>query len=117
MHLFNGLLKFMNKSVLISVEVAFATEIKEDLILLKIQAGSKVQDAIALSGFFEKFPEESLGEYQAGIWGKKVNRSQELKDGDRVELYRELLLDPKEARRSLALKGKAMGNFKQHSKV
>ena len=42
----------MNKSVLISVEVAFATEIKEDLILLKIQAGSKVQDAITLSGFF-----------------------------------------------------------------
>ena len=67
--------------------------------------------------FFEKFQEESLGEYQAGIWGKKVNRSQELKDGDRVELYRELLLDPKEARRSLALKGKAMGNFKRHNEV
>ena len=102
----------MNKSVLISVEVAFATVIKEELVLLEIQVGSKVQDAIALSGFFNKFPDEPLDEYQVGIWGKKVNRSQELKDGDRVELYRELLLDPKETRRRLALKGKAMGNFK-----
>jgi hypothetical protein len=55
------------------------------------------------------FPEGDLANCQAGIWGKPVGRDHRLKDGDRLELYRPLLMDPREARRKLAADGRSMG--------
>jgi putative ubiquitin-RnfH superfamily antitoxin RatB of RatAB toxin-antitoxin module len=47
---------------------------------------------------------------QAGIWGRPVERDQAVSDGDRVELYRPLNMDPREARRRLAAAGRTMGS-------
>jgi putative ubiquitin-RnfH superfamily antitoxin RatB of RatAB toxin-antitoxin module len=47
----------------------------------------------------EAFPREDLAALQAGVWGKPVARDHRVREGDRVELYRPLEIDPKEARR------------------
>ena len=56
-------------------------------------------DALRLCTIDERFPEVSLDELQAGIWGKPVERTHALREGDRVEVYRPLEMDPREARR------------------
>jgi putative ubiquitin-RnfH superfamily antitoxin RatB of RatAB toxin-antitoxin module len=81
------------------VEVVFALPERQLLKSVELPAGSTVADAIGHSGVAERFPEVDLDELQAGIWGKPAERSRSLQDGDRVELYRPLLIDPREARR------------------
>ena len=54
--------------------------------------------------------ESYLAACQLGIWGRLVNRDQTLEDGDRVEIYRPLEIDPRETRRRLAAEGKTMGH-------
>ncbi len=61
------------------------------------------------SAIGDLFPEEDFSDYQLGIWGKLVKCSYFLKDGDRLEVYRPLLIDPREARRALAADGRSMG--------
>ena len=51
------------------------------------------------SGIGRHFPETRLDEMQAGVWGRPVERDHVLSDGDRVEVYRPLEMDPREARR------------------
>ena len=86
-----------------NIEIAFATPESQQLIELSLQEGATVADAIKASGLSKFFPGHQLDDLQAGIWGNPVDRQQALKPGDRVELYRELELDPKEARRLRAL--------------
>ena len=56
-------------------------------------------DAIRASGLFERHPELGLGEPLIGIWGRACAPQTVLSDGDRVEIYRPLRMDPNEARR------------------
>ena len=56
-------------------------------------------EAIRASGLFERHPELSLGEPLIGIWGRACSPETILRDGDRVEVYRPLTMDPNEARR------------------
>ncbi|MGB5333585.1 MAG: RnfH family protein [Woeseiaceae bacterium] len=93
----------------IQVEVVFAGADSQCLIAVTMVRGATVADAIAKSGMVQKFPEEDLDKLQAGVWGQPVQRNHVLSDGDRVEIYRELALDPREARRQLALLGRTMG--------
>jgi hypothetical protein len=53
-------------------------------------------------------PEIDLGHFKVGIYGKLTKLSQALEDGDRVEIYRPLIADPKEARKRRAEEGKPM---------
>ncbi|MCI0517299.1 MAG: RnfH family protein, partial [Woeseiaceae bacterium] len=69
---------------------------------LAVPARATVADAIELSGIVSHFAEVNLADLQAGIWGHPVERRHRLEDGDRVELYRPLLTDPREARRQRA---------------
>lgn len=64
---------------------------------LNLPAGATVRDALAASG---------LEGHACGIFGKRVTLDRKLAEGDRVEVYRPLALDPKEARRQRALKNK-----------
>ena len=93
----------------IRVEVVFATEEHQELLEVSIPKGSMVGDAIALSGIASRFPGEDISKLEVGIWGRVVGRDQRLKPGDRVEIYRPLVLDPREARRRLAALGRTMG--------
>ena len=92
-----------------NIEVAFALAERQELIGLEVPSGTTVEMAIDQSGIAALFPEQDLSACQTGIWGKPVPRDRLLKDGDRVELYRPLKIDPREARRKLAALGQSMG--------
>jgi putative ubiquitin-RnfH superfamily antitoxin RatB of RatAB toxin-antitoxin module len=69
---------------------------------LRVPAGATVADAIRLSGIGELAGLADAGSQSLGIFGRRVDPATPLHDGDRVEIYRPLLLDPKEARRRRA---------------
>ena len=92
----------------IHVEVAFALPTEQALISVSLSADATVDDAIAASGIAEQFPDERLHLLETGIWGHIVERQAAVRDGDRVEIYRPLARDPREARRELAQSGKTM---------
>ena len=66
---------------------------------LELPAPATALDAIRASGVFERHPELALGEPPIGIWGRACAPETLLADGDRVEIYRPLTMDPNEARR------------------
>ena len=71
----------------------------EDLTEVTLPAGATVADAIRASGVLDRWPETVPAAPDVGIWGRACAMTQRLEDGDRVELYRPLTVDPKEARR------------------
>ena len=83
----------------ISVELVFVTPESEAFRELEMPVGATVADAIELSGLAGDFPDYAVSELPVGVWGRRVSRSQVLQDGDRVEVYRELRVDPMDARR------------------
>ncbi len=91
------------------IEVVLALPGRQELISLAVDADTTVETAISLSAIGDKFPEEDLSRYQTGVWGKLVDRNHPLQHGDRLELYRPLLMNPRDARRQLALSGGSMG--------
>ena len=92
------------------VEVVFALPEQQELIELSLTSGTTVSQAIDLSGIAGRFPDHDFGNYEVGVWGKIVPLSTVLQDGDRVEVYRPLRIDPRDARRKLALQGRTMGS-------
>ncbi len=70
---------------------------------------STVADAIRASKLSQRFPDVDFDVLDVGIWGRVVARDHRLADGDRVEIYRPLEIDPREARRQLASLGMTMG--------
>lgn len=85
------------------VEVVYALPEGADVSVLELAPGATVQDALAASGVAARHAALDLS--QAGIFGRRVAADTALADGDRVELYRPLTVDPKEARRRRARKG------------
>jgi putative ubiquitin-RnfH superfamily antitoxin RatB of RatAB toxin-antitoxin module len=81
------------------VEVVFAQPARQLLLAVNVGDGATVADALAASGMARQFPGEDLDGLQAGIWGQPVERSRLVRDGDRIELFRPLERDPREARR------------------
>jgi putative ubiquitin-RnfH superfamily antitoxin RatB of RatAB toxin-antitoxin module len=92
----------------INVEVVFANEAHQELLELTLENGSTVGQAILRSGICAMFRDEALDSFDVGIWGRPVDREQRLREGDRVEIYRPLKMDPREARRLLAEAGRTM---------
>ena len=91
--------------VLIDVEVAYATPEQQVIIDLKLPEGATVEHAINASGLLNQFPEMDAADIKAGIFGSLCKLNQQLRQADRVEIYRPLIHDPKEARRQRAAKG------------
>ncbi len=89
--------------MLIKAEIVYATEDRQELDTLQLSSGTTVAEAIELSTLGSVFPGEPLDSCPTGIWGRRVERTQVVKDGDRIELYRELQKDPRDARRDRAL--------------
>jgi putative ubiquitin-RnfH superfamily antitoxin RatB of RatAB toxin-antitoxin module len=85
------------------VEVVYALPASEDAVPVALPAGAKVRDAVRDSGMLERHPEIDLSTWRLGIYGKIVAADAPLANGDRVEIYRPLAMDPKEARRRRAL--------------
>ena len=82
----------------IYVEVAYADPQRQFLRSVEVVAGSTVADAIAASGILAQLP--GFVPVGIGIFGRTVAPDARLREGDRVELYRSLRIDPKQARRN-----------------
>ena len=82
------------------VEVVYALPAAHDATTVELPAGATVADALAASGIARRHPGIRLTDL--GIFGRRVNADTVLGDGDRLEIYRPLALDPKEARRRRA---------------
>lgn len=96
----------MSESALLRVDVVYAKPDTQVVIELKMPSGVTVTEAIHRSGFLERFPEIDLEKHGVGIFGELVGLDDPLQDGDRIEIYRPLLADPKAVRRARAAKGK-----------
>ena len=89
---------------LIDVEVAYATPEQQVIVALKLAEGTTVEQAIQVSELLDRFPEIEGDNLKAGIFGSACKLDQPLRQADRVEIYRPLIQDPKEARRKRAAK-------------
>ncbi len=99
---------------LITVEVAYARPKQQKIIELLVEPGTTAYQAAERSGIVKVFPEIDLENAKMGIFGQalgtkglKPPREHELQPGDRVEIYRPLISDPKEVRRKRAQKKQA----------
>ncbi len=90
---------------MVNVEVAYAKPEQQVIVTVAMEEGATVEAAIKTSGLLELFPEIVLSELKAGIFGVACKLDQLVREGDRIEIYRPLVHDPKEARRQRALKG------------
>ncbi len=98
----------MENADLIEVEVAYALPDSQMIVPVKIHADTTIEEAIAHSGILETFPEIDLKKNKVGVFGKLAKLSATLRPGDRIEIYRPLIADPKEIRRQRAAEGKRM---------
>ncbi|HCB1501699.1 hypothetical protein DET57_1396 [Klebsiella oxytoca] len=88
----------------IVVEVAYALPEKQYLQSVRLEAGATVEQAIAASGLLTLRNDINLAKNKVGIYSRPAKLHDEVHDGDRVEIYRPLIADPKELRRQRAEK-------------
>lgn len=89
---------------MIKVEVAYARLDQQWLLTVELEAGSTLHTAILRSGILDQCLEINLNHQKIGIFSKLSQLTDVIKEGDRIEIYRPLLIDPKEARRAKAKK-------------
>jgi len=89
----------------VTVEVVYAEPSRRWLRRLSLPVGSTVAQAIEASGIVQEVSGLVIDPAQLGIFSRKVTLDHRLDEGDRVEIYRPLTLDPKEARRRRAHEG------------
>ncbi len=89
---------------MVNVEVAYANPEQQLIVALAMPEGATVEAAIKASGLLERFPEAAQTGLNAGIFGVACKLDQPVREDDRIEIYRPLFHDPKEARRQRALK-------------
>jgi putative ubiquitin-RnfH superfamily antitoxin RatB of RatAB toxin-antitoxin module len=83
------------------IEVVYARQEEQVVIALTVPAGTTAGGAVERSGLAARFP-EITGDLKLGVFGKAVTAETPLAPGDRVEIYRPLTADPKQARRGRA---------------
>ena len=96
----------------LSVEVVYAEPGRQVLKQLDVAPGTKAAEAIRIADIMREFPDADIAEPVIAIWGRRADGNVELRDGDRVEILRPLLIDPRDARRALAQSGQVMGSAK-----
>ena len=94
---------------MINIEVVFALPTTATCLSIEVQPGCTAEQAVIQSGIIEKCPEIDANALTLGVWNRAVKANYELKDGDRIEIYRPLIADPKDARRKRAEKAKEEG--------
>lgn len=96
----------MENAEKIDVEVSYACPDEQVIIPVTVDINATLEEAIQQSGILQSYPEISLEMNKVGIFGKLSKLDTRLKPGDRVEIYRPLIADPKEVRRKRAAEGK-----------
>ena len=92
----------------IKVEVAYALSSQQKVLSVEVEEGTTLLDAVRKSGITDYFPEIDLDNAKLGIFGKLVPKPavQTVRSGDRIEIYRPLIADPKEVRKRRAEQAK-----------
>lgn len=103
----------MTREAIWRIEVAYATPSRQEVIEMTIRPGATVGRVIRESGLLERFPEIDLARNRVGIFGELAALDDPVRDGDRVEIYRPLRADPKEARRKRAARRAQSGGGKR----
>jgi len=93
----------------ILVEVAYATPQKQKILECEVASGSTAREVVRRSGIEQHFAEIDLDNCDIGVFGKTVADDYQPHDGDRIEIYRPLIADPKEVRRQRAARGLKTG--------
>ena len=88
----------------VQVEVAYARAHQQKIIQVTVKEGTTLREAARQSGITRQFPEIDIDQADMGIFGKAVPKPemQTVKEGDRIEIYRPLIADPKEVRKRRA---------------
>jgi putative ubiquitin-RnfH superfamily antitoxin RatB of RatAB toxin-antitoxin module len=98
----------MSENNMIAVEVAYALPDRQQIIALEVAEGTTALETARQSGITKSFPEIDIDGSKMGIFGKAVKPAKHvMKAGERVEIYRPLLIDPKENRKERAARAKA----------
>lgn len=88
-----------SQSQTIQIEVAYALPEKQWLLSLTVPKGTTAIQAVELSGIRTQIPDLVIDPNELGVFSEKITSDTELNDGDRVEIYRPLIMDPMESRR------------------
>lgn len=86
----------------ITVQVVYALDSQQEIMSVQIPTDSTVKQAIERSGILYKYKQIDLSKNAVGVYGKVVALEHELKEQDRIEIYRPLTIDPMQARRARA---------------
>ena len=92
----------------IRVEVVYPLPHKQEIYAVTLPSGASLRQAIETCGVLQKYPEIDLAKNKVGVFAKLSKPDTLLRDGDRVEIYRPLIADPKEVRKQRAAEGKVM---------
>ncbi len=92
----------------IPIEIAYATPRKQLILELEVEPGTEPREAVMQSDIERHFPDLDKAHADLAIWGKVVRPGQQLQPGDRIEILRPLIADPKEVRKRRAAEGKKM---------
>jgi putative ubiquitin-RnfH superfamily antitoxin RatB of RatAB toxin-antitoxin module len=92
----------------IEIEVAYARPQRQRIVTLQVRAGSSVRDALRQSRLGDEFAEIDMQHCPVGVFGREITDDYVIKAGDRIEIYRPLERDPRDARRELAARGLTM---------
>lgn len=90
------------------IQVVYALPAVQELVSLELPEGATLLQAVEASGLLGKYPEIDVKKNKFGIFAKLARAEAALRDGDRIEIYRPLIADPKEVRRLRAAEGKVM---------
>nr|WP_274921765.1 RnfH family protein [Providencia sp. G1(2023)] len=90
----------------LSIEVTYALPEKQFLLSVKVADGTTIEDAIIASGILALRDDIDLKKNKVGIYSRPAKLTDKVQDGDRIEIYRPLIADPKELRRKRAEKSK-----------
>jgi uncharacterized protein len=91
----------------ISISVVYALADRQDVVKLMVERGTTVAAAVELSGLAQKFVDIGSQPLNCAIYSRIVEPTHIVREGDRIEILRPLLIDPKEHRRQVAAKSKA----------
>jgi putative ubiquitin-RnfH superfamily antitoxin RatB of RatAB toxin-antitoxin module len=84
------------------VEIVYALPEAQEVVEVTLDQGATVEAALGASGILVRHPEIDLKTQRIGVWGRPVTLATVARDRDRIEIYRALSADPKQARRRRA---------------
>lgn len=83
----------------INIQIVYATPERQTILDMTVDKPCTVEQAIAHSTLLADYPEVDFSKMTVGIWGKRVPHNNLCAEGDRIEIYRPLIIDPKQARK------------------